>query len=472
MCRLLRDNTFLLFLPVVSLKKVNGLEIGYGFPFISVTGVWLCEPHNDNKKMTTPTTTTTAVSSVSGLEVQHLLVKLNRVAPFLPWSLPEDVELLDLSPPSCPSDKKNNPPKHLQQARSMVRHMDCFWNTRDEDDDETKEDDNDDDDDDETEIVVVEFGCGTAKLSEQVHLYHQQQQQQKTTRKKRKRRMRFVLMDRQDRFAHQHTRVRDRAIRQNNTTTTTTTTPVQRITQDIQELTSLHQRLQEEQEASNTTTTTTTKKTKTNNNNDNNNSNGRVLVVVAIAKHLCGPATDYACRSLQHGERIAIAPCCRYLCQWESTNPSFFTKLGFTQRDFAVCVIVSQWATMKQPKTKKKINLPKEQEQQHLHCGKEGDATPVRPPPPPPWPRLPELPPTPLSSSSLDDNDSCFFVDSKTFESTFSRSDKIALGQRCKLLIDTARAYRLQDRGYTVRLVRYTTLSLEDYLLLATPLLP
>ena len=61
------------------------------------------------------------------------------------------------------------------------------------------------------------------------------------------------------------------------------------------------------------------------------------------------------------------------------------------------------------------------------------------------------------------------FIDSKTFEQTLPRDDKIRLGKRCKLFLDVARAYSLERKGYHVKLLRYTTLSLEDHLLLAVP---
>ena len=57
---------------------------------------------------------------------------------------------------------------------------------------------------------------------------------------------------------------------------------------------------------------------------------------------------------------------------------------------------------------------------------------------------------------------------SEVFERSFSREEKRKLGKTCKLLLDLGRAEYLRSRGYaTVRLVRYTTRSKEDILLLA-----
>ncbi|CAI7730459.1 unnamed protein product [Closterium sp. NIES-54] len=119
---------------------------------------------------------------------------------------------------------------------------------------------------------------------------------------------------------------------------------------------------------------------------------GRPLV--AISKHLCGPATDLALRCClnasqtsqpsqpvqqgqpseesqlnqgqqepnqqgqqgqpseerQQGARLAglaIATCCHHLCDWESyVNPAFFTRLGFSPPDFAAVAWMSSWALL------------------------------------------------------------------------------------------------------------------------------
>ncbi|CAI5497809.1 unnamed protein product [Closterium sp. Naga37s-1] len=119
---------------------------------------------------------------------------------------------------------------------------------------------------------------------------------------------------------------------------------------------------------------------------------GRPLV--AISKHLCGPATDLALRCClnasqtsqpsqpgqlghqgqpseeshlnqgqqepsqqgqpsqerQQGTRLAglaIATCCHHLCDWDSyVNPAFFTRLGFAPSDFAAVAWMSSWALL------------------------------------------------------------------------------------------------------------------------------
>ena len=60
------------------------------------------------------------------------------------------------------------------------------------------------------------------------------------------------------------------------------------------------------------------------------------------------------------------------------------------------------------------------------------------------------------------------FMDSAEFERTFPRNEKIRLGRHVKCMLDYSRAAALQrELGYSVRLVRYTTRSVEDRLLVA-----
>ena len=99
-------------------------------------------------------------------------------------------------------------------------------------------------------------------------------------------------------------------------------------------------------------------------------SGGRKLV--AIAKHLCGCATDFALRCLvsasdpaasageekeQRGDSnatssppaisaVMIATCCHHRCTWDTyVNRSFMERLGFGSREFALIALLSSWAT-------------------------------------------------------------------------------------------------------------------------------
>lgn len=315
-------------------------------------------------------TASTAVSSVTGEEVQLLIFKLNRAAPFLPVHVP----FQDLASPL-----ERNPPKHLRQVESLANHL------REEGLMEK-------------ETCFIEFGCGTAKLSDQISKLCKGESS-------------HILIDRQHFRAE---RLRDGAIRARSK-------HVQRVTVDIadMDLASLV--------------------------GDTFSTN-----LVAVSKHLCGPAADFTIRCLETYSTstnrplvpLAVATCCHYMCRFESfSNPRFYTLLGFSERDFEVLRIVSQWSSMKLKTRAKPVELT---------TNSSG---------------FPALPTEPLSIHVEYKPP----VPSEEFERTFTREQKAALGKRCKIVLDTARAHRLQELGYTVRLLHYTSHSLENNLLIAIP---
>lgn len=137
---------------------------------------------------------------------------------------------------------------------------------------------------------------------------------------------------------------------------------------------------------------------------------------------------------------MAFATCCHYLCEWKTfCNRKFFRVLGFTERDFEVLTIVSQWASLQKNSDQELTNTLSLSEWLEL-------------------PTLKELPRNIMLNN---------MIPSEEFESTFSRQAKATLGKRCKLFLDMARLYRLDECGYSVKLVRYTVYSVEDHLILA-----
>ena len=300
--------------------------------------------------------------------------------------------------------------------------------------------------------TVIEFGCGTAKLSEVVQQHCGG--------------MRHILIDRQDQFAKQHTRVRDRAMMARSGVENDNS--IIRRTMDIQDLANLREFHQFDGSHDNGNDDTEVSETAHVNGATSSSSSSLPLsseAVVAIAKHLCGPATDYTCRAVRD-EYLAIATCCHYRCEWNDTFASFCEKVGLTPRDFTVLTVVSQWATIKTRTRKRPNDTDKTDNQDDGKITKEpssSSSTPMTAPLQPFQSPLPELPT--LSPNVREDE----FIDSKTFEQTLPRDDKIRLGKRCKLFLDVARAYSLERKGYHVKLLRYTTLSLEDHLLLAVP---
>ena len=81
---------------------------------------------------------------------------------------------------------------------------------------------------------------------------------------------------------------------------------------------------------------------------------------VAVAKHLCGSATDLALRCVVRAQRggertamdaVVIATCCHHRCGWDTyVNRRFLGEFGIDQADFELLCHVSSWATLGRPK--------------------------------------------------------------------------------------------------------------------------
>jgi Methyltransferase TRM13 len=394
----------------------------------------------------------TRISAISGWQVQYLLYKLQRAAPYLPQSLPR-MQFENDGHPSLSSGK------HIAQVESIVAHMKhygmldtCILNEWSHDNEGTAQDKPQ-----QQQLVhFVEFGCGTAKLSDHVSL------QLPTSRQSA---CRFILIDKQTLSAN---RTRDGAIRARGTES------VHRVTQDIctvslqsllESLSPLKQPL-----------------------------GHGVPTMVAMSKHLCGAAVEYTMQCLEdyynhsstmamkaepttavHPRKpwipLAVATCCHYGCERDSSYRQavhFWTQLGLTERDWHALVTVSQWASLKnniENNTNKddSLGMTDTVEETVDKTAPMTAANRVFPPP---------LPVVPLSCD-VPANVSSSFIDSDHFERSFSRTAKQALGVQCKRVLDTARAHRLLAMGYgRVDLVAYTALSVEQHLLLAVPAAP
>ena len=491
------------------------------------------------------------ISTVSGYEVQRLIHKINRVKAFLPTI--QSIPVLDYSKHNeerC-NILNDNPPKHVGQIESIVAHMQrngllpppSTTQSRFHDEYDGKKDS------DTTtpagHYYFIEFGCGTAKLSDHVsstivqQLQQQQQQQQKgatlygdaTTAAP----IHYVLIDQQPMKAVERYcdgRIRSRhhhPFRMNETSRDIVqrhTCPISQVRlNDI-----IHHHEATDLPSASTSTTTKQK-----------------LTVVAMAKHLCGSATDDAIRCIQNyckeemkqtlkgtansttmyddnyqnNERsiaripLVIATCCHYACdaqtlldykisipaavKEEALLPgtdhnidhqlSYLQYMGFDERDIEVLIIVSQWASIKidvavdVPDTddesavrvaeQQKVSSTRTERVSSIFHDKldkiDGDTmSPDRdemtfPPPLPPSP-------IPITIQPAIEND--MRLSSQSFEVQFSRPEKQELGQYSKLLIDMARGYYLKYNNISpyqaVKLIYYTTLSVERHLLIAT----
>ena len=354
------------------------------------------QPKASSSPPTTTTQTQTPISSVSGEEVQILLAKLNRASPYLPKTIPYQ----DMSSPH--HDKQNKPPKHLLQLESMINHLEAHNLLQ-------------------KNTTFIEFGCGTAKLSDCINERLQGESS-------------HIVIDRQT-FSNERKR--------DGTIVARSKYPHQivRLTMDI---------------------------------NDFHLETIPALPrpPVAVSKHLCGPAADATIQCLATQQTripLLVATCCHHSCQFNSfCNTDFVIhQLGFTTREFDILTILSAWAsiyisplsststsTSTSSTLSSQLSLPLPPPSLTMTNHNEPF------PPPLPMEPLPQYLPRTMTTT---------MVPSADFERTFHRSDKQQLGKRCKVLLDTARAHHLVSLGYSVRLVQYTSLSMENHLLIATP---
>eukprot|EP00562_Extubocellulus_spinifer_P000517 CAMPEP_0178481778 /NCGR_PEP_ID=MMETSP0696-20121128/6390_1 /TAXON_ID=265572 /ORGANISM="Extubocellulus spinifer, Strain CCMP396" /LENGTH=386 /DNA_ID=CAMNT_0020109267 /DNA_START=49 /DNA_END=1206 /DNA_ORIENTATION=- len=184
-------------------------------------------------------------------------------------------------------------------------------------------------------------------------------------------------------------------------------------------------------------------------------------VCLCMSKHLCGPACDLAIATLgrvappSQRPPFAFATCCHYLCTWDSfAGRDYWVRLGLTEEDFEVAITASQWYSLKGTSNHIDDSCVEEDVSAsvigslsrpdiQLTLGKAGAA-------------LEEYASQEHSPPSISSED---------FELTFSRGEKAKLGCTIKRLLDLTRAAKLQELGYDTELVKYTTWSIENRLL-------
>ncbi len=379
----------------------------------------------------------TRAAATTGAQVQALLWKLDVLLPCLPppplEELLDDVEAMTL--------KAEANGKHVLQEASIIAHLDRIGALSDR-----------------SISVAIELGAGTAKLSDRL---------QRVTRA----RLLHVLVDRRDDFKP----FRDRSMRSRASASGVPDEAAEgaarRVVADIATFDFDDYRPPATAEAA-----------------------GGECCQLCVSKHLCGPACDLAIAALGRAaaERrppCCFATCCHYLCGWESfCGREFWCALGLDADDFRVAVATSQWASMREDEAPRNRGAAR-----GSHGAPARGAVPCEDSPlfvrwvqartiggaastdsygdGPRWlPDLSEVARAAAARLREAEAEAPCPVERRAFERTFSRSAKISLGRRAKLLLDYARAAALQQGlGYRVRLVRYTTRSLEDRLLVAAP---
>ena len=340
------------------------------------------------------------IYDITGLQVQHLLAKLDVLLEYLPFPLP----LEEILSPGDFTQGEASGGKHTFQEASILGHLrrigvignDLTTTARKR---------------------AIELGAGTGRLSDRLSRVTQAS-------------LDHILIDRQE-FSEAQTR--DRILRARAKSRNHNPCPmIERIVLDIASLDLDDYLLDDDRSC------------------------------FCMSKHLCGPACDLAIASLGRLKcnRLpvcAVATCCHYLCTWESfSGKDFWISLGLSEDDFLVAVSASQWASLKSAKKMNQdvpVNTSCLLYHSQTHLG-----------------QLSEAAETAASALHASDNGIARVITpSEEFEKSFSREEKVALGITLKQILDLARAARLQEMGYDVRLVRYTTRSLEDRLLVATP---
>jgi Methyltransferase TRM13 len=313
-----------------------------------------CTSANTNQNEHPTVSKTRTVSSVTGYDVQRLIYKIQRIQSYLP-SL-ESIPRLNYSAPKQQNDngsptpsgssssrrKKNRtekPPKHIGQIESIVEHMKrnnllSYNNKYDGEHNGTKKLESDlvetssslqniretrnAPSEDVNLFYLVEFGCGTAKLSDHVSsVIIQERQQQKEQQhyelqqgecKQSHLNYRYILIDQQpmravERYCDGRIRSRHQeqyVLQQHSKETRAIVDDckiVQRFISPISQI-QLHNIIYPNQ--------TTHSKSTTTNNIDNTAhadfttvSKNNIVQIVGMAKHLCGSATDDAIQCIR-----------------------------------------------------------------------------------------------------------------------------------------------------------------------------
>lgn len=233
---------------------------------------------------------------------------------------------------------------------------------------------------------------------------------------------------------------------------------------------------------------------------------------VALGKHLCGAATDFTLRSCarerqrqagregqpQGGVRgLAVATCCHHRCSWRHfVAQDVMLQLGFSPQEFEVIVWMTGWAlcgheapagfggsdceeadegTAEQQHHSDGEQQPGSsaatQSQARHKRGRDGASAP--PSPTALGAAAAAAEGTPAAGAAAEAAAAACAAaagDDWRPQRALTREQKIAVGRRCKRLIDAARLRWLRRQGFEASLVKYvpSEVSGENRLLLAT----
>lgn len=184
--------------------------------------------------------------------------------------------------------------------------------------------------------------------------------------------------------------------------------------------------------------------------------------MVAMGKHLCGGATDFAIRCILHGNNVVddgqssgpktnsvfIALCCHHRCTWNTfTGKDFFTDNGIEAEDFRIITKMAGWATCGTGFSREKRKQMADADEATISVIADGEQGTTS---------------TDAGAEQNGDqdedhgqNDNQTAPDNANNKYDFTERKRI--GDQCKRLIDYARIQFLEQNGYKCALKRYVS---------------
>ena len=187
--------------------------------------------------------------------------------------------------------------------------------------------------------------------------------------------------------------------------------------------------------------------------------------IIFIAKHLCGKATDFGIKAIQHfidddkqaKVQVAMALCCHHLCNWSDyIGKDLFIKHNLTAKDFYYIKKMTSWAPtlIYENKIRKKQHDKKRRKLNEHHNHKMSNQKMLK-----------------MSSQKMlnMNNQKMLKMSSQKMRNMIfilSYKEKFQLGKECKLLIDYGRLLSFKNKAG--KLYQYVDISVtpENILLI------
>lgn len=172
--------------------------------------------------------------------------------------------------------------------------------------------------------------------------------------------------------------------------------------------------------------------------------------MVAMGKHLCGGATDFAIRCILHGNNavdggqssgprtasIFIALCCHHRCTWNTfTGRQFFADDGIGAADFRIITKMAGWATCGTGFSRERRKQMAESDAAATTTTPTADAD---------------------ADAAVDEHEEHEHQENGNHK-MYDYAERKRIGEQCKRLIDYARIQFLERNGYKCAFKRYVS---------------